>query len=518
MPVDHMQVRAPVAAAVPADDSGGVELGQVFRDVHRAVLRPQGPQRAADDGGVVTVAAGVVSLGQQSEEGPLGGHGHLGDLGDVASERGVAGDPARAAARGKPGKGPFAGVPFFLKDIFAFAEGMPTLQAAAFMPPIPSDHDSLLTKRFREAGLIPLGKTNVPEFGLVPTTESRLYGPCRNPWNTAHSTGGSSGGSAALVAAGAVPLAHANDGGGSIRIPASCNGLVGLKVSRGRVTPGPDAADSTIGPSVDNVVTRSVRDSAAILDHISAPDYGDPYFALTPDGSYLEAITRPPKGLRIAVSTRQASGAPFSPDVDDAMRTAIALCESLGHTVEEAIPETDHEMLTTAFLTLWAGATAYGVESLSRLTGITPSLDVLEGLTLSIYERGKTLSAIQQSWAQQTLYRYARQVAKFHETYDVWLGPTLSYPPVKLGLIDINERDFDRAFAPLVDYVPFTAMQNGTGQPAINLPLHWNGDDLPIGVQLVARTGNETLLLQLAAQSESAAPWAHRRPAIATQA
>ena len=425
---------------------------------------------------------------------------------------------ARDAAKNGTPSGPFRGVPMLLKDMRANAVGMPTRSGSRMVPAVPADHDSTLVARFRAAGLIPMGKTNVPEFGILPTTESALYGPCRNPWNLAHSAGGSSGGSAAAVAAGIVPIAHATDGGGSIRIPASCNGLVGLKVSRGRVTQGPDAADSTIGLSVDNVVTRSVRDSAAILDHISAPDYGDPYFALTPDGSYLEAITRPPKGLRIAVSTRQASGAPFSPDVDDAMRTAIALCESLGHTVEEAIPETDHEMLTTAFLTLWAGATAYGVESLSRLTGITPSLDVLEGLTLSIYERGKTLSAIQQSWAQQTLYRYARQVAKFHETYDVWLGPTLSYPPVKLGLIDINERDFDRAFAPLVDYVPFTAMQNGTGQPAINLPLHWNGDDLPIGVQFVARTGNETLLLQLAAQIESAAPWAHRRPAIATQA
>ena len=425
-------------------------------------------------------------------------------------------DRAREAASGAPAQGPFAGVPMLLKDMRGDAVGMPTRSGSRMVPVVPADHDSTLVARFRAAGLIPMGKTNVPEFGILPTTESVLYGPARNPWNLEYSTGGSSGGSAAAVAAGIVPLAHATDGGGSIRIPASCCGLVGLKVSRGRVTQSPGASDSSLGLSVDNVVSRSVRDTAAILDHISAPDYGDPYFALPPETPFLDAIAREPKGLRIAMSKTVMQDETVHPEVSTALQNAAKLCESLGHTVEDAMPEGISPMITTAFLTLWAGSAAYGVEALSRATGVEPSMDVLEGITLSIYERGKTLSAVQQTWAQQTLYRFARQVAKFHETYDLWLTPTLAAPTLKLGMVDVNERDFNKAFAPLIGYAPFTPMQNGTGQPAINLPLHWTADGRPIGLQFAARTGNEILLLQFAAQVEKAAPWFDRRPKLVT--
>ena len=419
---------------------------------------------------------------------------------------------ARDAAKAKPGRGPFAGVPILLKDMRAGAVGMPTRSGSRMVPPVPANHDSTLVERFRTAGLIPLGKTNVPEFGILPTTESTLYGPAHNPWNLAHSTGGSSGGSAAAVAAGIVPIAHATDGGGSIRIPAACNGLVGLKVSRGRVTQGPDASDSTSGLSVDNVVTRSVRDTAAMLDMISAIDYGDPYTAPAPEGSYLDGIRRKPKRLRIALSMKDLRGAAFHPDVQAALKKAAKLCQSLGHSVEEATPAMDAEETTTAFMTLWGSSTAYAVEGLSRMTGIKPSRDVLEGLTFALYERGKAITAIQQIWAQQTLYRYARVAAKFHETYDLWLTPTLASPPIRLGIVDTNADDVEAGFAPILGYVPYTAMQNATGQPAINLPLYWNKDSLPIGVQFVARYGGEMLLLKFAAELEKAAPWAQRRP------
>ena len=423
-------------------------------------------------------------------------------------------DLAREAAKTAQLDSVFAGVPTLLKDMRAGATGMPTRNGSRLMPPIPADHDSTLVARFRKAGLVPFGKTNVPEFGILPTTESKLYGPAHSPWNLDHSTGGSSGGSAAAVAARIVPLAHSTDGGGSIRIPAACCGLVGLKVSRGRVSQGPDNSDSTSGLSVDHVVSRTVRDTAAALDVDSAIDYGDPYFAPAAEGSYLDAIAQTPKQLRIAVSFTDLAGKPHHPDVTEALRKAAKLCESLGHIVEEAAPKIDAQAATPAFLTLWAGNTALGVEMLSRLLNITPTTEVVEGLTLSLYEQGRAITAIQHMMAQQALFRIARVAAKFHETYDAWLCATLGAPPLKLGTIDIEERNVEKAFAPILDYVPFTALQNATGQPGINLPLHWNAAGLPIGVQFVARNGGEMLLLRLAAQIEEAAPWISKTPSL----
>ena len=423
-------------------------------------------------------------------------------------------DMARDAAKKMTPHGVFAGVPTLLKDMRAGATGMPTRAGSRMTPATPADHDSTVVARYRANGIIPLGKTNVPEFGIVPTTESRLYGAAHNPWNLDHTPGGSSGGSAAAVAAGIVPLAHATDGGGSIRIPASNCGLVGLKVSRGRITQGPDAADSTSGLSVDHCVTRSVRDCAAMLDLGCPPDYGDPYFAPQPQGSYLEGIVQKPKRLKIAVAFKTLDGAPFSADVTEAMQKAAALCAELGHHVEEASPSVNNEEMTMAFMTLWASNTAFGVESLSRMTGTKISLDVIEGLTMGLYEKGKALTAVHQIWAQQTLFRTARVAANFHETYDLWLTPTLSKPPLTLGVINIEETDVEEAFAPILDYVPFTAMQNGTGQPAINLPLHWSKSGLPIGVQFVARSGDEMTLLKLAAEIEAAYPWFDKRPKL----
>jgi amidase len=423
-------------------------------------------------------------------------------------------DEARAAARGKQGKGAFAGVPMLLKDMRANVVGWPNRSGSRYVPATPSTFESTLVTRFKEAGLIPFGKTNVPEFGILPTTECKLYKPAHNPWNLGHSPGGSSGGSAAAVAAGIVPIAHATDGGGSIRIPASACGLVGLKVSRGRITQGPGAADATGGLSVDGVVTKSVRDTAAALDATCALNYGDPYFAPPPEGSYLEGIKRKTKRLRIAVSTKMMNGTAHDPEVTAAVKKSAKLCEKLGHTVEETDPPVDAGALVNAFSTVWCANVAYTLDTLAQQTGTKPSLDVVEGLTIALYEVGKRVSAAEFIAARQAMTTAGRQIAAWHETYDVWLTATLGRPPMKLGTIDIDETDVLKGFAPNFGYVPFTSMQNSTGTPGINLPLNWSKDGLPLGVQFTARIGGEMTLLKLAAELEKASPWAQRYASI----
>ncbi|MBV8978417.1 MAG: amidase [Alphaproteobacteria bacterium] len=421
---------------------------------------------------------------------------------------------ARDLARTIAPAGAFGGVPFLLKDIFAFAQGIPTRQASRFMPALPWPSDSILTARFKQSGLVIFGKTNVPEFGLVPTTESRLYGAAHNPWNLQRSTGGSSGGSAAAVAAGIVPLAHANDGGGSIRIPASCCGLVGLKPTRGRTSYGPEFGEVIDGLGVDLVVSRSVRDTAAALDAVQGYVPGDPYCAPPAPPSYLAAMREAPKKLRIAFATQKLDGRPLHPDCVDAVRRAAKICADLGHDVEETSPALDQAALIPSFMALWSANLAAGIDTVAGLTGQTPSEDLFEGLTWGLYQSGKQVSATQYLIAKHAMNTASRETARFHETYDMWLCATLGAPPVKLGSFDMEERDPQKSFAPLIDYVPFTAMQNVTGQPAINLPLHWNGEGLPIGVQFVGRFGDELGLLRLAAQIEQFAPWAKRYASI----
>ena len=414
---------------------------------------------------------------------------------------------ARTLARSNLPKGPFTGVPFLLKDIFALAEGMPTRQAARFIPVVRSDHDSLLTKRLKASGLVPLGKTNVPEFGLVPTTESQLYGPAHNPWNLAHTPGGSSGGSAAAVAAGIVPLAHANDGGGSIRIPASCCGLVGLKPSRGRISFAPDMAEVVDGLATDLVVSRSVRDTAAALDAVGGSVQGDPYWSPPAPPSYLAALAQKPKKLRIAYSTKKLDGTALHPDCLAATEHAAKACERLGHIVEEGAPHLDQEILVPAFITLWVANLAAGIDQVSHLTGRAPDEDLFEGLTWGMYRLGQDVSASDYLNAKAAMNLANREAAKFHEKYDVWLSPTLGAPPVALGTFALAEKDAAKVFPSLLDFVPFTPMQNVTGQPAINLPLFWNDKGLPVGVHFAGRLGDEETLLRLAAQLEEAAPW-----------
>jgi amidase len=423
-------------------------------------------------------------------------------------------DRARDTARSASTDGVFAGVPFLLKDILGGMAGVPTRDGSRLNPGVPATHNSELVNRFLKSGLIPLGKTNVPEFGLVGTTESKLYGPARNPWNTMHSTGGSSGGSSAAVASGMVPVAHANDGGGSIRMPASCCGLVGLKPTRARNPLGPDFGDMYGGLIHEHIVSRSVRDSATMLDVTSGADLGDPYFAPSAPPSFLAASQIAPKGLRIAVTRTLLDGRPLHPDCLAAVDAAAALCESLGHHVEEAKPDISTESLIMPFFAVWAGGLVMQVDALIEQHGGSADLDHLEGLTLGLYRMGQQVTAAQYMGALLAFQRSARIVARWQQNYDLWLTPTLGGPPMPIGTMDFDLTDPMAAYAPVLDYSPFTPIQNCGGQPAISLPLHWNNAGLPIGVQFAGRFGDDAGLLAIAAQLEAAAPWSSRRPTI----
>jgi len=414
-------------------------------------------------------------------------------------------DEARARARAKS-SGAFAGVPMLLKDILGFKKGWPTRSGSRFVPAPPSPFDATLVSRFEAAGLIPLGKTNVPEFGLVPFTEPKLYGPARNPWNFDHSTGGSSGGSAAAVAAGIVPLAHANDGGGSIRIPASCCGLVGLKPTRGRNPLGPVLGDIFGGLVAEHVVSRSVRDTAAALDATAGPEIGDPYAAPPAPGSYLAATKRKPKKLRIAFMTKRLDGEAFDPECKAATEAAAKLCAKLGPQVSPDIG--------TNFTAIWASGLTMLVDFIAKTAGKTPAREEFEGLTWSLYQFGKTITAAQYQLCWANLQRLSRQIAAWQQSYDAWITPVLATAPMKIGTLNFEETDLMKIWAPIASYVPFTGGQNITGQPAINLPLAWSKSGLPIGVQFVGRFGEEHLLLQLAAQIEKAEPWNKKRPPV----
>ncbi len=420
---------------------------------------------------------------------------------------------ARVRAKSKL-SGPFAGVPMLLKDILGFKKGWPNRDGSRFVPSTPHHYDSTLVARFEAAGMIALGRTNVPEFGSVPLTECKLYGPAHNPWHLEHSTGGSSGGSAAAVAAGIVPFAHANDGGGSIRVPASACGLVGLKPTRGRNPLGPAIGDIMGGLVAEHVVSRTVRDTAAVLDATAGPEPGDPYAAPPSPGPYLKAIAKKPKKLSIAFATKSFRGSAFDPEVEKATEETAKLCKKLGHAVEEGMPEIPTDLLIGSFMQIWAAGLASLVDFYSGAIGKQPQAGDFEGLNFALYQVGKTITASKYQAAWASLQSAARTVGRWHERYDVWLTPVLSRTPIKLGTVNMEATDIMAGYAPIIDYIPFTALQNATGQPAISLPLHWSASGLPIGVQFVGRLGEEHLLLQLAAQIEKAQPWIKKRPPV----
>ncbi len=425
-------------------------------------------------------------------------------------------EQALKAAEGQLPDGPFSGVPFLLKDLGAPCAGITMTMGSAFMSNFVPDHDCELVVRLKRAGLIIIGKTNTPELGILPTTEPRLFGPTRNPWNIERTAGGSSGGSAAAVAAGFVPMAHANDGGGSIRIPASCCGTFGFKPTRARNPLGPDFGDIFSGLVINHAITRSVRDSAALLDATSGPDIGDPYWAPPPARPFQKEVGADPGRLRIAFTTRTATGSEVHADCIDAVKDAAKLCVDLGHEVEEASPEINGELTSQAFMVLWSAGCAWTIDGLGLITGRMPEKDQFEPLTWALYEMGKKQSASFYLLSLTFLQRTARIIARFFLKYDVWLTPTLGEPPVALGTFDSPPENPLEGLRRAEAFVPFTPICNATGQPAMSVPLYWNHEGLPVGLHFVGRFGDEATLFRLASQLEAARPWAERRPPIST--
>ena len=423
---------------------------------------------------------------------------------------------ARDACTSVPAGAPLAGVPFLLKDLVAECAGTPLSEGSAFLAGhYVSAHDSELVRRYKQAGLIILGKTNTPEFGLMPTTEPRQFGASRNPWDTRLTTGGSSGGSAAAVAAGMVAAAHANDGGGSIRVPAACCGLVGLKPTRGRNSLGPDYGDAASGLLCEHVVTRSVRDSAAILDATAGPALGDPYAPAQPAGAYVEEVGRDPGRLRIGLRTLPLTAVPAHAECIAAAEASARLCEALGHDVTEVSATVDGARLFKSFGSVWVGFLCWAVKDWARRTGRTPDEAQFEPATWRMYLSGQRQNGGDYLLAVQDLQAISRDFAGVFGDYDAWLTPTLAQPPMPLGYFDYSPEIRDQHLARLGEYTAFTLIANATGRPAVSLPLHWNDAGVPIGVQLLGRYGDETTLLRLAAQLERAQPWSHRRPPVA---
>jgi amidase len=423
-------------------------------------------------------------------------------------------EQALETAKGTLPDGPFTGVPFLLKDLLAAYAGVPMSLGSELMRHFVPDHDSELVRRIKRAGLIVVGKTNTPEFGILPTTEPRLFGPCSNPWETRVTTGGSSGGSAAAVASGMVPMAHGNDGGGSIRIPASCCGLFGIKPTRARNPLGPDFGDLMSGLVVEHALTRSVRDSAALLDATSGPDLGDPYWAPPPARPFLEEVGADPGRLRIAFTVGVGPEMTVHEDCVKAVKDAAALCAGLGHEVVEAFPEFNRELTTQAFMDIWAAGCASNLEGISRMTGRPPNPDKVEPLTWALYETGKALKASHYMLSLHVLQMIGREIHRFMKDYDLLLTPTLAEPPVPLGSFDSPADNPMQGIVRAIAFVPFTPLANATGQPAMSVPLFWNGDGLPVGSHFVGRFGDEATLFRLAAQLEQARPWADRRPPV----
>ncbi len=418
---------------------------------------------------------------------------------------------------GQPKGGPFYGVPFLIKDLVLHLKGVPSdagsrLLKDRFVAPVDTD----LARKFLDAGVIPIGRTNTPEFGFNANTEPVLYGSTKNPWDLTRSAGGSSGGSAAAVAAGIVPMAHANDGGGSIRVPAANCGLVGLKPTRGRTPAGPEFGEPLHGMGIEHVVSRTVRDSAAMLDadHGSSP--GDRFVIPRPTRPYAtEAVTAPRK-LKIAFSTKGMMNAVIDPECTKAVDQAAKLCESMGHHVAEAAPSFDEALFHTANLTYWCGFLAGGIAGASQVLGLTPSPDNLEAATWASFQHGANLKLLDLEMADVLANIVSRSVAPFFTQYDLLITPVLADPPVPLGLFNQNAPvpNAKAYYDFLFSRVPFTALYNMTGQPAISLPLHQTPAGLPVGVQFVAPWGDEATLFNLAGQLEQAVPWHQRKPLV----
>jgi amidase len=423
-------------------------------------------------------------------------------------------DDARAGVKSELKEAPFSGVPFLLKDLLAAYKGVPMSSGSRYLKDYVPNRDSELVSRYRRAGMIVVGKTNTPEFGILPTTESELFGAARNPWNTDYTTGGSSGGSAAAVAAGIVPMAHANDGGGSIRIPASCCGVFGLKPTRARNPLGPNFGDIFSGLVVEHAVSRTVRDSALLLDATSGYMPGDPYCAPVPDRPFIKEIGADTGKLRIAFFSEAPLGTPVHEDCIAAVEDTVKLLIDLGHEVVQTAPEINSEMMSNSFMTIWASGVTWTIQSMSNAIGRTPAEGELEPCTHALNEMGKKVTASDYLLSVQYHQILARQIADFMNNYDILLTPTLGSPPLKLGSFASTPENPLAGMQVATEFVPFTPICNITGQPAMSVPLYWNAEGLPVGTHFIGRYGDEATLFRLASQLEQARPWAHRRPLV----
>ncbi len=420
---------------------------------------------------------------------------------------------------GKKIDAPFSGVPFLLKDICAEYEGTPYYAGAKLLEGNISEWDTELVKRQKAAGLIVVGKTNTPEFGILPTTEPVLFGPTRNPWDLNIIAGGSSGGSAAAVAAGIVPMAHGNDGGGSIRIPASCCGLFGLKPTRARNPLGPRYGDIGSGMVVEHALTRTVRDSAALLDATSGPDLGDPYYAPHKKRPYLEEIRQDLGRLKIGFLTSIPKGWSFEtkihPDCVNAVKDVAKLCESLGHNVVEVNPEELSQVnLFQAFSIVFTSVSGSSLTYIEKELGKKITKDQVEPITWLMYKNAATRTASDYLLALEECQLFSRKLAQwFHNGgYDLFLTPTLTIPPVKIGSFTVE--NLGKSVQLMSQMAAFTSIFNTTGQPAMSIPLYWNADKLPIGLQFAGRFGDEATLFRIAAQLEQERPWIDQKPPI----
>ena len=405
---------------------------------------------------------------------------------------------------------PFTGVPFLIKDLVLHTAGqtmeMGSRLCAGFKAPA---YDTDLMCRFRRAGLVTLGRTATPEFGYCPSTEAVLHGPTRNPWDHSRMPGGSSGGSAAAVAAGMVPMAHGNDGGGSIRIPSSYCGLVGLKPTRGRTPTGPDYHEPLNGLGIEFTITRTVRDAAALLDAVQGPGEGDGYVIPAPVRPYTRELTTPPGRLRIGFSDRAWSGTPVDEEVRNGLRQSAQRLAALGHDVEEARPEIDYEKFIAATHIIWCANVASWVDQAAAAIGRKVDRSTLETTTLACWREGREYKAADLLGALATNNLICRQVAAFFAKYHLLLTPTAAQLPLPLGVMNANDPALDAHgwTEKVFRYFPFTGLFNTTGQPAISLPLHRSAANLPIGMQLVGRWGDEATLFRMASQLEQAQPW-----------
>jgi amidase len=423
-------------------------------------------------------------------------------------------DRAAEAAQACPA-GPFCGVPYLLKDLACEMEGVRFTEGSRFLAGNVSALDSELVLRLRRAGLVILGKTNTPEFGMAPACEPVLFGPTRNPWDTERSTSGSSGGSAAAVASGMVPFAHGNDLGGSLRYPASACGLFALKPTRARNPLGPEYGDVAAGGAAEHALTRSVRDSAALLDATSGPDLGDPYWAPPPDRPFLAEVGADPGRLRIGFTTRTPDGDLGHPDCVAAAGHAARLCASLGHEITETSWPGFAPEVGAAIGTMIQAATAWIMRYWIRRVGREPGAGEIEPLNRALWQAGEKVTAAEWLLAVEDVQRFGRRVARFFTGCDAFLTPTMSAPPLPIGTMVSTPEDPWRSLEVSGQTVRYAGVvANLTGNPAMSVPLWWNDDGLPIGVHFLGRFGDEATLIRLAAQLERAQPWSGRRPAV----